>query len=215
MALTLPFDLSLWAMGWMAIACIVAGFVRGYSGFGFSAMIVAASGLVTNPLNFVAVVVILETVMSVQAWERAGPDVDWKRTGWLLAGAAIGAPLGLWALTGISEDAARAAISIYVLAMCVILLVGFKLAHEVRGRGVGRGQCAGHGWAAGGGLLFGAAYASGGVPGDLDCLFPAARPDVSATLLAGRVVHMGYSLGEPVAVAADHLRQLVGWAAFF
>jgi uncharacterized protein len=135
MASAMPFDLSLWPMVWMAFACIVAGFVRGYSGFGFSAMIVAASGLVTNPLNFVAVVVILETVMSVQAWEKAGPEVDWKRTGWLLAGAAIGAPLGLWALTGISEDAARAVISIYVLVMCAILLAGFKLAQEVRGVG--------------------------------------------------------------------------------
>jgi uncharacterized protein len=131
----MPFELGLWAMVWMAVACLVAGFVRGYSGFGYSAMIVAASGLVTNPLNFVAVVVILETVMSVQAWERAGPDVDWKRTGWMLAGAAIGAPLGLWALTGISEDAARMVISIYVLVMCAVLLAGFTLAREVRSAG--------------------------------------------------------------------------------
>ncbi len=128
----MPFDLSLGAMAWMAVACLIAGFVRGYSGFGFSAMIVAASGLVTNPLHFVAVVVILETVMSAQAWEKAGPDVDWKRAGWLLAGAAIGAPLGLWALTGISENAARAAISIYVLVMCGVLLAGFRLQREVR-----------------------------------------------------------------------------------
>jgi hypothetical protein len=49
------------------VACLVAGFVRGYSGFGFSALLIAASSLVTNPLNFVAVVVILETVMSLQA----------------------------------------------------------------------------------------------------------------------------------------------------
>ncbi|MGL4319257.1 MAG: sulfite exporter TauE/SafE family protein [Paracoccaceae bacterium] len=131
----MPFDLGMGALVWMTIACLVAGFVRGYSGFGFSAMIVAASALVTNPLHFVAVVVILETVMSMQAWQKAGPDVDWRRVWFLLAGAAIGMPLGLWALTGISEDAARAIISAYVLTMCVILLAGLRLRHEVRGAG--------------------------------------------------------------------------------
>ena len=63
----MPFDLGPMALAWLALSCLVAGFVRGYSGFGFSALLIAASSLVTNPMNFVAVVVILETVMSLQA----------------------------------------------------------------------------------------------------------------------------------------------------
>jgi hypothetical protein len=96
-------------------------------------MVIAASSVVTNPLNFVAVVVLLEFAMSLQAWRGAGPDVDWRRVGFLLAGAAVGLPLGLWALTAISEDAARAVISAYVLAMCAVLLAGWRLRSEVRG----------------------------------------------------------------------------------
>ena len=131
----MPFDLGLGASVWMGVAVFVAAFVRGYSGFGFSAMVIAASGLVTNPLNFVAVVVVLEAVMSLQAARGAGPDVDWRRVGFLLAGAAVGLPLGLWALTGISEDTARAVISAYVLVMCAVLFIGWRLQSEVRGRG--------------------------------------------------------------------------------
>ncbi len=56
----------------MAAATLVAAFVRGYSGFGYSALVIAASSLVTNPLNFVAVVVLLEFAMSLQAWRGAG-----------------------------------------------------------------------------------------------------------------------------------------------
>jgi uncharacterized membrane protein YfcA len=129
----MPFDLGPGALVWLAVACLIAGFVRGYAGFGFSALLIAASSLVTNPLNFVAVVVILETVMSLQHARGAGPDVDWKRVGWLLGGAAIGLPLGLWILTGVSEDTARAVISGYVLLMCLVLLAGWRLAAEVRG----------------------------------------------------------------------------------
>ncbi|MCA3526739.1 MAG: sulfite exporter TauE/SafE family protein, partial [Rhodobacter sp.] len=50
----MPFDLSPAAAGFMAVAFLVAAFVRGYSGFGFSALIVTASALVANPLHFVA-----------------------------------------------------------------------------------------------------------------------------------------------------------------
>jgi len=128
-----PFDLGPGALVWLALACLVAGFVRGYSGFGFSALLIAAASLVANPLNFVAVVVILETVMSLQHARGAGPDVDWKRVGWLLGGAAIGLPLGLWILTGVSEDTARAVVSGYVLLMCGVLLAGWRLASEARG----------------------------------------------------------------------------------
>lgn len=133
--MTLPFDLSLGGAVWMAVAIFVAAYIRGYSGFGYSAIVIAASGLVMNPLNFVAVVVLLETAMSLQAARGAGPAVDWRRVWLLLAGAAVGLPLGLWALTGISEAAAKAVISGYVLLMCVVLLAGWKLHHEVRGRG--------------------------------------------------------------------------------
>ena len=129
----MPFDLGPAALAWLAVACLVAGFVRGYSGFGFSALLIAASSLVTNPLNFVAVVVILETVMSLQHAKAAGPDVDWRRVGWLLGGAAIGLPIGLWVLTGVNEDTARAVISGYVLAMCGVLLAGWRLTREVAG----------------------------------------------------------------------------------
>ncbi len=124
------FDLSNLGLVWMALAILIAGFVRGYSGFGFSALVIAASGLVMNPLHFVAVVVIWETLMTVQAWTGVSRSVDYRRVGWLLAGAVIGLPLGLWALTSISENAARAAISAYVLAMCVVLLMGWRLRSE-------------------------------------------------------------------------------------
>ncbi|MCW1917570.1 sulfite exporter TauE/SafE family protein [Rhodobacter sp. KR11] len=121
------FDLSPLGLAWMALAILVAGFVRGYSGFGFSAMTIAASSLVMNPLDFVAVVVVWEAVMTLQAWKGAGADVDWRRVGLLTLGAVLGLPVGLWVLGMISEEAAKALISGYVLVMCLVLLAGWRM----------------------------------------------------------------------------------------
>ncbi len=173
----MPFDLGPGAAVWMAAVILIAGFVRGYSGFGYSAIVIAASSVVMSPLHFVAVVVILEFVMSLQAWKGAGPSVDWKRVLCLMAGAAVGLPAGLWALTAISENAARAVISGYVLAMCVLLLLGLRMRSEARGVPINLGA----------GLISGVANAPGmgGLP---VAAFFAAQPIPSnvfrATLIA-------------------------------
>jgi uncharacterized membrane protein YfcA len=126
----MPFDMSPVAVGFMAVAFLVAAFVRGYSGFGFSALVVASSALVTNPLQFVAVVMICEFMMTFQQARGVWQAVSWWRVLALMAGALAGVPLGLWALTGIGPEAARGVISVYVLAMCAALLAGWTLRRE-------------------------------------------------------------------------------------
>ena len=123
----IPFDLSPAAAAFMATAFLVAAFVRGYSGFGFSALVVSASSLVTNPLYFVAVVMFCEFIMTIQQWGQVGRDVNWRKVGTLMAGAAVGVPIGLWAITGVGVDMARAIIAVYVLVMCGVLLLGWTL----------------------------------------------------------------------------------------
>ncbi len=125
--MTLPFDLTPATALFMAVAFLVASFVRGYSGFGFSALIVASSALVTNPLNFVAVVLFCEFGMTVQQWAGVWRDVAWRRVVMLMIGAAVGLPLGLWALTGVGIDAARAVVAVYVLFMCGVMLMGWRI----------------------------------------------------------------------------------------
>jgi uncharacterized protein len=125
--MSLPFDMSPGAAAFMAVSFLVAAFVRGYSGFGFSALVVTASSLVTNPLYFVAVVMFCEFLMTFQQWGSVGRDVDWRRVIALMVGALIGVPLGLWMITQVPVDTARAVIAIYVLGMCGVLVMGWQI----------------------------------------------------------------------------------------
>ena len=125
--MSLPFDIGIGAAAYMAVAFLVAAFVRGYSGFGFSALVVSASALVTNPLYFVAVVMFCEFLMTFQQWRLVKGDVDWQRVGALMVGAFIGLPIGLWGINKVGVDAGRAIISGYVLFMCGVLMLGWKI----------------------------------------------------------------------------------------
>lgn len=129
--MTLPFDLGAGGALWLASALLAAAFVRGYSGFGFAALVVAASSLVTNPMNLVPVVVLADVLMTVQQAMQIRTAIDWRRSGTLFAGALAGVPVGVWALNGIGVDTVRAVISVYVLVMCGVLLSGWHFLHAV------------------------------------------------------------------------------------
>jgi uncharacterized membrane protein YfcA len=142
--MSLPFDLSQGAAAFMAVAFLVAAFVRGYSGFGFSALVVSSSALVTNPLFFIAVVMFCEFLMTFQQWSGIWRDVDWRRVWGLMLGALVGVPLGLWGITQVSVDTARAILSCYVLLMCVVLTMGWRITRpQGFGAHVGIGTFAG------------------------------------------------------------------------
>jgi hypothetical protein len=128
--------MDLGATAFMAVAFFVAAFVRGYSGFGFSALVVSAAALVTDPLHFVPVVMFCEFAMTAQLWRSVGSHVDWRRVKLLCIGAAIGVPAGLAVITGIGTDTARVVIALYVVLMCAVMLAGWKMRQAASSRAI-------------------------------------------------------------------------------
>lgn len=131
--MTLPFDLSPGAALFLSAAILVAAFIRGYSGFGFAALVVSAAALVTHPLNLVAVVLFCEFAIIIQQWPSIARDIDRRRVLFLMAGAVVGVPVGLWAITGAGIEAARMAIALYVLFMCGLMLRGWRMRRKATG----------------------------------------------------------------------------------
>jgi hypothetical protein len=96
-------------------AIALAGVVRGLTGFGFSALAVSALALWMAPTLVVPAVLLLEVLASVWMLPAVWRDVHWPWMAWLVAGNAVGIPLGvLWLAAG-DPDAVKAAISALVL----------------------------------------------------------------------------------------------------
>jgi uncharacterized membrane protein YfcA len=126
-----PFDLSGWALLWMAAAVLGAAYIRGYSGFGFSALVVSASALVTNPLNLVPVVMLLEIVATAGQARNAWANLEVRTLLLLLAGASIAMPVSIYLLSSLDVNLLRLVISAWILIMCACILSGWSLKAHV------------------------------------------------------------------------------------
>lgn len=117
-----PFALTI-----MAAGLLLASLARGYSGFGFSALLVASWSLVTEPSRAVALALVMEvaasTVQAYSVWQA----IRWRRVWLLLGGAVMGMPFGVWLLAHLPASLMKVGVASFVLVLAVALLAGFKL----------------------------------------------------------------------------------------
>ena len=69
----LPFDLTAGQGAYLAAALFAAAYVRGYSGFGFSAIFIILAALTTNPLPLIPVIFSCEIAMTLFQARGIGP----------------------------------------------------------------------------------------------------------------------------------------------
>lgn len=129
------FDLGPGTLAALSIALLGAAYVRGYSGFGFSAIFIAFAALLTNPLPLIPVVFTCEILMTALQARGIRAHVDWRRVGWLLLGAAIALPFSVWVILSVGEEMARLAVSTIVFVMSLVLLSGWTLQRTLGGGG--------------------------------------------------------------------------------
>ncbi|MDP9138629.1 MAG: sulfite exporter TauE/SafE family protein [Pseudomonadota bacterium] len=120
-------DLSGIAIATMAAGLIVGAVARGYSGFGFSALLVSSWALVTDPARAVVVALVLEVLASVIQALSVWREVPWKRVGLLMAGALVGTPVGTYLLAHAPREPLKFGIAIFVLVAAALLLADVRL----------------------------------------------------------------------------------------
>ena len=123
-ALILP---AMWKLVYASTAVIIAGFIRGYSGFGFSMITVVSLSMVFRPVEVVPVVLLLEIGASSMLLPQVWRKVDWRSLVWLCMGMAVGTPLGVAVLVNVPVQPMRAAIAFIVIVLVLLLLSGFSL----------------------------------------------------------------------------------------
>ena len=121
--LPMPVGLLLAALG----VVFAAGIVRGFAGFGFSALCVAGMSLFMPPAEVVPPIFVLEVLASLTLLRSAWKDVDWRWLSWLVLGNALCIPLGVALLAYVDETPLRLLIGALLLLAATLLRGGWKL----------------------------------------------------------------------------------------
>lgn len=186
-----------------AFTILVAGCVRGYGGFGFSMITVAALSWVLPPERIVPMILILEVGASLLLLPGAWSSVNCSALVWMLLGVVIGTPLGVWLLGTVSPASMKTAVAAIIFALAFFLRKGILLKHTP-----GRAQTVVTGTASG--ILNGAA-AIGGAPAVLFFFASPAGAAVSrASLIAYFLLTDIFAAGTCLAaglMTLDHVRQ--------
>lgn len=122
--MTMPLD-------WIELAtlvaiALVAAVVRGYSGFGFSAIVIAGASLVMPPAALVPALYMLEIVASVHMLPGVRHQIDYPNFWPMLLGCAVGLPAGQFLLTHLPADTIRIFLSLGVLVSTALIWRGYR-----------------------------------------------------------------------------------------
>jgi len=112
---------------WLALAvAVLAGVVRGFSGFGSALIYMPLISAVYDPKVAAVTLLLIDTAGAAPFAVRAFPHCTWREVLPIFIAAAIAVPFGTMALKVIDPIVLRWAIALLVLSLLAVLLSGWR-----------------------------------------------------------------------------------------
>jgi uncharacterized membrane protein YfcA len=119
--------MSLLTLGVGSLFVFLAAIVRGFSGFGFSLLVITALSLLMPPASFIPAIFMLEIAASLHLLPGIWKDIHWRSLAPLIIGCTLGTPLGVWLLANVPVPPMQVALALFVLTAVYFLWRGFAL----------------------------------------------------------------------------------------
>lgn len=110
----------------VAATALVAGLMRGFSGFGAALTIAPVLALAVGPRAAIPAILIVMMVTSLQLVPGAMKHVNWQTVTPLSIGGALGVPAGAWLLMVVNQEIMRRSISAIVIFFALLMMVGWR-----------------------------------------------------------------------------------------
>lgn len=119
-------NLSLNQFFFVILIILIASIVRGFNGFGFSAISVSGLAFILPVIEIVPIILLLEVLISIFMIPYIWNQIDWKFIIQILIGIIIGSPIGLFLLKYLSPNITNLIICIIVIVFSFLLMTGYK-----------------------------------------------------------------------------------------
>ena len=111
----------------LSVVCLLAGITRGFTGFGQSAVAMAAAAVILPPVVLIPILWWLEIAASIVMVKGGWKDADKSITLTLWLGSTIGLPLGLFLTTTLPLETSTLIALLGILTLAALQLGKFKL----------------------------------------------------------------------------------------
>jgi uncharacterized membrane protein YfcA len=119
-------DIFIWQNALAVIVVLVAGIVRGFTGFGSALVMVPVLAILWSPTEAVTAALGLGVVGSAQLVPRALPQARWRELGPMAVTLALFTPIGTAILIGVDPETVRKIIAALILIITTIMLRGWQ-----------------------------------------------------------------------------------------
>lgn len=115
----------------VAIVAFGAGLVRGFTGFGGPAFILAILTLFFTPYSVVSKILVVDFIASLYLFKAVYRDIDWRSTISLVIPTLLFMPLGHWLLIELDPLWMKRAMALVIAIACFLMLIGFRYRHPM------------------------------------------------------------------------------------
>lgn len=134
-----------------AAVSLCAGFIRGFTGFGGPAFMLAILALFYAPITIIGKILVVDLASSSYLFAKIRHQINWKPTLALAIPTMASMPLGQWLLLNTDPIDMRRIIAAVILVTCLFMLFGIRYKRPLRVQAlIGIGIVSG--------LVFGATY---------------------------------------------------------
>ena len=128
----------------LATICLIAGVVRGFSGFALSALVMASAALIIPPIQLIPICWWLEMTASLFMFRSVWQEANRKIAVGLAIGSTLGMPFGLALTMAIATELSKLLALGVIIALAALQLARVRIPFLVRNWGL-----YGSGWVAG------------------------------------------------------------------
>ena len=105
---------------------LIASIIRGFNGFGFSAVCISGYSFILPAIEIVPIILILEVMISIFMTPYIWNKIDWIFVFKILAGIILGSPIGLYLLKYLDQKVIHLFISLMIIFFSILLMKGYS-----------------------------------------------------------------------------------------
>ncbi len=110
----------------VALVAFGAGLIRGFTGFGGPAFMLAILTIFFSPMSIVSKILVVDFFTSVYLFKSCYREIDWRITMTMVVPTLLFIPLGHWVLHELDPIWMKRGIAGIIATACILMLIGYR-----------------------------------------------------------------------------------------